>query len=85
MKAFLILCILFASILFFPSSLLARELAAAVGTGTPATGNTGNSGKPTVPCKGGKGNTYNCQPGKPKRPPPCNSKYSRHCPSDSGP
>ncbi|GMN71008.1 hypothetical protein TIFTF001_052605 [Ficus carica] len=81
MKAYIILCVVFASILFFPSSLLARELAAAVGTGTPATGNRDPS---TVPCNGGKGKAYKCQPNKPKRP-PCKNKYSRNCPSDSSP
>ncbi|GMN57669.1 hypothetical protein TIFTF001_026777 [Ficus carica] len=47
MKAYLILCILLASLLFFPSSLLARELAGDAGKGS--VGGTGDA-RPPNPC-----------------------------------
>ncbi|GMN21299.1 hypothetical protein TIFTF001_043277 [Ficus carica] len=75
MKTYLILCILLASLLFFPSSLLARDLAA--GTVTPAPSNPDKQAK----LCGGKGKTYKCP-----RPPPCRSKYGRNCaPPNSSP
>ncbi|GMN20502.1 hypothetical protein TIFTF001_045344 [Ficus carica] len=55
MKAYLILCILVASLLFFPSLFFAREFPA--GTVTPA---ASNPYKPAKLC-GGKGKTYECK------------------------
>ncbi|GMN68187.1 hypothetical protein TIFTF001_037244 [Ficus carica] len=78
MKAYLILCIFLASLLFFPSSLLARDLAASAGKGTPATGDP----KKPVCNPGGRGNQYKCNP-EPK-PRKC-KKYERSCPHNSSP
>ncbi|GMN31391.1 hypothetical protein TIFTF001_046511 [Ficus carica] len=78
MKAYLILCILLASLLFFPSSLLARDLAASAGKATPA---TRDPNKPA--CNpGGRGTPYKCnQEPKPRK---C-EKYDRNCPHNSSP
>ncbi|GMN57687.1 hypothetical protein TIFTF001_026793 [Ficus carica] len=62
MKAYLILCFLLASLLFFPSSLLAQELAADAGKG--GTGGTGNPNKPSKPLPCGKYNRRGCRPPK---------------------
>ncbi|XP_062151144.1 uncharacterized protein LOC133859668 isoform X6 [Alnus glutinosa] len=79
MKTILIICILFASLLFSPSSILARELAESTG----GNGQTGNSNKPAMPIKcDPKSSTYTRCIGQTKPPEPkCNSNgvFSR-CP-----
>ncbi|GMN22366.1 hypothetical protein TIFTF001_040239 [Ficus carica] len=84
MKAYLILCFLLAFLLFFPSSLVARELAADAGKGQPA---TGSANKPAKPCgHTGRGEPY-CKGVKPGPHPNC-GKYTRNprCrPPNSGP
>ncbi|GMN69743.1 hypothetical protein TIFTF001_038788 [Ficus carica] len=82
MKAYLILCFLLASLLFFPSSLLARELAADAGKGH--TGGTGNTNKPTKPCGPSNPGTPYCKGNGNKPSKPCGNRYKRGCPPNSG-
>ncbi|KAJ6861244.1 hypothetical protein NC651_037351 [Populus alba x Populus x berolinensis] len=66
MKAFLIACILLATIVFSPlSTCSARELAGRGGSNNPY--------KPVFSC--GRGKRY-CVP---KTPPPCRATYKRNC------
>ncbi|XP_062151139.1 uncharacterized protein LOC133859668 isoform X1 [Alnus glutinosa] len=79
MKTILIICILFASLLFSPSSILARELAE---SSTGGNGQAGNPNKPVMPIKcDPKSSTYSRCIGQTKPEPKCNSygAYTR-CP-----
>ncbi|EXB72256.1 hypothetical protein L484_009139 [Morus notabilis] len=83
MKAYVVLYILLASILFFPSSLLARELAAggesAAGTVTPEAGNPYRRTRPCSPR-----NPFGCRRSPPNPGSSC-KKYKRNCPPNSSP
>ncbi|XP_062151149.1 uncharacterized protein LOC133859671 isoform X2 [Alnus glutinosa] len=76
MKTILIICILFASLLFSPSSILARELAESTG----GNGQTGNPNKPAIKeCGPPESPAYSKCIAKSKQKPKCNPKdpYTR--------